>query len=314
MHKYIFKRLLLMIPVVVGVIFIVYLILFLSPGDVTTTILGTGWAPDLAEELREELGLNKPFLIQFCDYILGLLRGDFGTSYITGLPVVDLVKISFPNTVILVIVSMLMAIVLSIPIGIRAAIKPNSLFSAGSTAFALVGIAAPGFWVALLLVLLFSVKLQWLPSAGMDSWKSVILPSVVLSLSYMAGLTRMMRSSMIESMRMDYIRTAQAKGVKERTIIYVHALKNALLPTITLIGSYTGEMLGGAVICESVFAIQGMGRLMVESVMSRDIPCALASVTIMAVCVSVMSLITDLAYAFFDPRIKGQYVRGKGVK
>jgi len=123
-----------------------------------------------------------------------------------------------------------------------------------------------------------------------------------------------MRSSMIESMSMDYIRTAKAKGVRERTIIYIHALKNALLPTITLIGSYTGEMLGGAVICESVFAIQGMGRLMVESVMSRDIPCALASVTIMAVCVSVMSLITDLAYAFFDPRIKGQYVRGRRAK
>lgn len=303
-----------MIPVVVGVIFIVYLILFLSPGDVTTTILGTSWTPETAEMLREELGLNRPFFVQFVSYLLGLLRGDFGKSYISGLPVLDLLKISFPNTVILVVVSMVMAIVFSIPIGIRAATKPNSLFSAGSTAFALIGISAPGFWVALLLVLLFSVKLQWLPSSGMGSWKAVILPSVVLSLSYMAGLSRMMRSSMIESMQMDYIRTAKAKGVRPRTITYRHALKNALLPTITLIGSYTGEMLGGAVICETVFAIQGMGRLMVESVMSRDVPCALAAVTVMAVCVSVMSLITDLAYAFFDPRIKGQYVRGKGVK
>jgi len=313
MHRYIIKRVLLMIPVVLGVLFIVFSILYLSPGDATTTILGTSWTPEGAAEIRSHLGLDDPFFVQFFRYLARLLQGDLGASYVTGLPVIQQVKISFPNTAILVAVSITLAVLVSIPIGTRAAIKPNSLFSAISTAFALVGISAPGFWIGLLLVLLFSLKLGWLPAAGLGSWKAVIMPSIVLSLSYMAGLSRMMRSSMIEAMRMDYIRTARAKGVKSHDVTHTHALKNALLPTITLIGSYTGEMLGGAVICETVFAIPGMGRLMVESVLSRDIPCVLAAVTIMAICVAGMSLITDLAYAFFDPRIKAQYARERAV-
>ena len=311
MSRYIAKRLLLMIPVVIGVIFTVYLIMYLSPGDATTTILGTNWTPEGAEALRDQLGLNQPFLTQFFNYLKDFVRGDFGMSYITKEPVLDQVKVCFPNTALLVLVSITLSVLVSIPIGIRAAVKPNSFFSAFSTAFALIGIAAPGFWIALLLVLLFSVRLGLLPASGLDNWKSVILPAVVLSLSFMASISRMMRSSMIESLGMDYVRTARAKGVKQHDVVYSHALKNALLPPLTVIGSLIGEMLGGAVICESVFAIPGMGRLMVESVLRKDTPCVLAAVSIMAICVAIMSLVTDLAYAFFDPRVKAQYMRGR---
>lgn len=312
MLHYICKRLLLMIPVVIGVIFVVYLIMYLSPGDATTTILATNWTPEGAEVLRTQLGLDQPFFVQVYNYLKNFVVGDLGTSYITKEAVMNQVRISFPNTAILVIVSMTLSTVVSIPIGIRAAVKPNSVFSTVSTAFALVGIAAPGFWVALLLVLLFSVNLGWLPASGLDDWKGVILPSIVLGLSFMASISRMMRSSMIEALGMDYVRTARAKGVKQHDVVYGHALKNALLTPLTVIGSHIGEMLGGAVICETVFAIPGMGRLMVNSVMIKDTPCVLAAVSIMAICVAIMSLITDLAYAFFDPRIKAQYMhRGR---
>ena len=314
MYRYISKRLLLMIPVVVGVIFVVYLIMFLSPGDATTTILGTNWTPEAAEEVRVKLGLNQAFIKQFWDYLVGFIQGDFGTSYITNEPVINQVRISFPNTVILVLVSMTIAVIVAFPIGIYAAVKPNSFFSAFTTAFALVGISAPGFWVALLLVLLFSVHLGFLPASGLDNWKCIILPSVVLSLSFMASISRMMRSSMIEVLGMDYVRTARSKGVRQHDVIYKHALKNALLPTLTVVGASIGEMLGGAVICETVFAIPGMGRLMVESVLVKDTPSVLAAVSIMAICVAAMSLITDIAYAFFDPRIKAQYIRGRSKK
>ena len=310
MIRYIGKRLLLMLPVVVGVIFVVYLIMYLSPGDATTTILGTSWTLEGAEAIREQLGLNEPFFKQFFTYLFHFFQGDLGTSYITKEAVMNQVRISFPNTALLVLVSMTLAVAVSIPIGIRAAVKPNSFFSAFTTAFALVGIAAPGFWIALLLVLLFSVKLGWLHASGLETWKDAILPSIVLALSFMASISRMMRSSMIESLGMDYVRTARAKGVKKRRVVYRHALGNALLPPLTVIGSYIGEMLGGAVICETVFAIPGMGRLMVNSVLQKDTPSVLASVSIMAICVAIMSLITDLAYAFFDPRIKALYMRG----
>ena len=311
MYRYILKRLLLMIPVVIGVIFVVYLIMYLSPGDVTATILGSNWTPEGAEIIRERLGLNRSFIEQFISYLVNFVHGDFGISYINSTPVIDQLSVAFPNTLILVIISITLAIVLSIPIGIRTAVKPNSIFSGFATVFAMIGIAAPGFWIALLLVLLFTVYLGWLPASGMENWKSIILPSIVLSLSFMAGISRMMRSSMIESLRTDYVRTARAKGVKPKGITYVHALKNALLPTITVIGSYTGEMLGGAVICETVFAIPGMGRLMIESVLSHDVPCVLAAVSVMSICVAIMSLVADLLYAYFDPRIKARYMRGR---
>lgn len=310
MWKYVLKRLLLTIPIIIGVIFVVFTILSFAPGDVTIQILGNQWTPEAAEEIRHEFGLDQPFFTQFFNYMKNLCTGNFGISYLTREPVANMLKVAFPNTVLLVFTSIILAVVISIPIGILAALKPNSVFSGATTIFSLIGVSAPGFWIGLLLVIFFSLRLGWLPSAGLESWKSVILPTIVLSLSYLASMSRMMRSSMIEALQMDYIRTAKAKGVKEKAIIFKHALKNAMLPTLTTIGFIMAGMFGGATICETVFAIPGMGRLMVDNVQKRDINPVLGSVVLMAICVALTSILTDVAFAYFDPRIKAQYVSG----
>jgi peptide/nickel transport system permease protein len=195
-----------------------------------------------------------------------------------------------------------------IPIGIRSATKPNSFFSQCTMVFGLMGVSMPIFWLGLLLILLFSVKLDWLPSSGLDhGLKSLILPAVTLGFNYMANIMRTTRSSMMEAIRQDYIRTARAKGVSEHKVIYDHALGNALMPTITIIGMDVGTLLGGVVLTETVFSIPGMGRLLVEAINQRDTPCVLGILVIMAICVAVSNLIVDLIYAYIDPRVRAQY-------
>lgn len=310
MWKFVLKRLLLTIPIILAVVFLVFSLLYFAPGDVTRQLLGSQWTPEAAEAIRHEFGLDQPFLTQYVNYVKGLLQGDLGISFMTREPVVDMLRVSFPNTLYIVITSVVMAVVISIPIGILAALKPNSVFSGFTTAFSLVGVSAPSFWIGLLLMLLFALKLKWLPASGLESFSAIILPTIVLSLSHLAALSRTTRSSMIESLRMDYIRTARAKGVKEKTIVYKHALRNAMMPTVSLIGFIIGEMMGGATVVETIFGISGMGRLLVESVNKRDTNPVLGCVTIMAICVALMSILTDVAFAYLDPRIKAQYVGG----
>ena len=310
MWKYVLKRILLTIPIILAVVFVVFTMLYFAPGDVTMQMLGSRLTPETAAELRHELGIDKPFFTQFINYITGLVRGDMGISYMTREPVINMLKVCLPNTLYILIASVVMSIVISIPIGILAALKPNSVFSNFTTVFSLIGVSAPSFWLGLLFTLLFALKLNWLPASGLDSFKSVILPMVVLSLSHLAALSRTTRSSMIESMRMDYIRTARAKGVKQRAIVLKHALRNALMPTVSLVGFIIGEMMGGATVVETIFGISGMGRLLVDSVLKRDTNPVLGCVTIMAIGVAVMSVLTDVAFAYLDPRIKAQYVSG----
>lgn len=310
MWKYVLKRILLTIPIILAVVFVVFTMLYFAPGDVTMQMLGSRWTPEASAELQHELGIDKPFFTQFINYITGLLRGDMGISYMTREPVINMLKVSLPNTLYILFASVVMSIVISIPIGILAALKPNSLFSNFTTVFSLIGVSAPSFWLGLLLTLLFALKLNWLPASGLESFKALILPTVVLSLSHLAALSRTTRSSMIESMRMDYIRTAKAKGVKQKTIVLKHALRNALMPTVSLVGFIIGEMMGGATVVETIFGISGMGRLLVDSVLKRDTNPVLGCVTIMAIGVAVMSVLTDVAFAYLDPRIKAQYVSG----
>ena len=310
MWKYVLKRILLTIPIILAVVFVVFTMLYFAPGDVTMQMLGSRWTPEAFAELQHELGIDKPFFTQFINYITGLLRGDMGISYMTREPVINMLKVSLPNTLYILFASVVMSIVISIPIGILAALKPNSLFSNFTTVFSLIGVSAPSFWLGLLLTLLFALKLNWLPASGLESFKALILPTVVLSLSHLAALSRTTRSSMIESMRMDYIRTAKAKGVKQKTIVLKHALRNALMPTVSLVGFIIGEMMGGATVVETIFGISGMGRLLVDSVLKRDTNPVLGCVTIMAIGVAVMSVLTDVAFAYLDPRIKAQYVSG----
>ena len=311
MIKYVLKRLITLIPIILALTFFVFTILYMTPGDPTEIILGNDYTEQASIQLKQELGLDKPFIVRYVNYVLNLAKGDFGISYITRAPVSEHLLARFPNTFKIVIAAMVFCVVVGMPIGIRSATKPNSLSSKISMVVGLMGVSMPVFWLGLLLVLLFSVHLGWLPSSGMDNgFKSIILPAVTVGANYMANTMRTTRSSMMESIRQDYIRTARAKGVSERDVIYDHALGNALMPTITVIGLNVGALLGGLVYCETVFSIPGTGRLLVESINKRDAPCVLGCLVIMAVCVAVSNLIVDLIYAYIDPRIKAQYSKG----
>ena len=313
MIKYILKRLLFMIPVILALTFLVFGIMHLTPGDPTAIILGNEYSEEASAKLKAELGLDQPFLVQYANYIIKLVQGNFGMSYITRAPVGEQLFARFPNTFAVVIAAMVVCVGLGIPIGIISATKPNSIFATGAMVFGLLGVSMPIFWLGLLLILLFSVNLGWLPSSGLDQgFVSLILPAFTLGTNYMANTMRTTRSSMLESIRQDYIRTAQAKGVSEGNVIRHHALPNALMPTITVVGMNIGALLGGVVLCETVFSIPGTGRLLVESINKRDTPCVLGCLVLMAVCVAVSNLLVDLIYAYIDPRIKEQYSAGRG--
>lgn len=311
MIKYVLKRLLALIPVILGVIFIIQFILYISPNDPAVVILGNNYTAEGAEAVRESLGLNDPFLVQFVRYVLNLLQGDFGNSYITGEPVVTQLMARFPNTLILVLVSMALCTVLSLPIGIQSAVKPNSWFSNITAALGMIGIALPTFWLGLMLILLFSVTLGWLPATGSVSVTGMILPAITLSASFMAGTMRTTRSSMLDCLNQDYIRTAKAKGVSSRDVIDKHALKNALLPIITVVGVNVGTQMGGSVLTETVFSYPGLGIMLTTGIKQTDTPTILGCLVLMALCIGICNLLVDIIFAFVDPRIKSQYSKGR---
>lgn len=307
MWKFIAKRLVAMIPVLLGVTLVIYLILNMAPGDPAKVILGEQATPEQIAELREEMGLNDPVLVQYARYIFNLVQGDMGESYNSGLKCNVEIFARFPNTLRLTICAISLAVILALPIGILAAVKQNSIFDGVSMFIALIGLSMPVFWLGLLLILFFSLRLGWFPSSGADGWKSLVLPTVTLGFQQMASIARVTRSSMLEVIRADYIRTARAKGVAESKVITRHALKNALIPTVTVVGLQFGGMLGGSVMTESVYAWPGVGRLMVQSINKRDIPMVLGCVIMFSVTSSVVNLLVDVLYGFIDPRIKSQY-------
>ena len=308
MIRYIVRRLIALIPVILVLVLVVFTILSMTPGDATTIILGSEYNEVLGAQLRTQLGLDDPLIVQYVKYVVQLLQGDFGMSYVTRAPVLDQLKVRFVNTFLVVICAMFLCVSLGIPIGIVSATKPHSFFAKCTMVFSLMGVSMPIFWLGLLLILLFSVHLGWLPSSGLDhGFLSLILPSIALGFNYMANIMRTTRSSMLEAIRQDYIRTARAKGVSEHDVIYSHALGNALMPTITIIGLNIGSLLGGVVLTETVFSIPGTGRLLVEAINQRDTPCVLGTLVVMALCVAISNLIVDLIYAYIDPRIRAQY-------
>jgi peptide/nickel transport system permease protein len=301
-----------MIPVVLALTFVVFTIMYLTPGDPTSVILGNEYSEEASRALKAELGLDKPFFAQYIHYVAKLVQGDFGMSYMTRAPVSEQLAARFPNTFKVVVAAMVFCVGLGIPIGIYSATRPNSLFSNMTMVLGLLGVSLPIFWLGLLLILLFSVRLSWLPPYGMDGGiKSLILPAIALGANYMANIMRTTRSSMLESTRQDFIRTAKAKGVNERGVIFGHALPNALMPTITVVGMNIGALLGGVVLTETVFSIPGTGRMLVESINKRDTPCVLGCLVVMAFCVAISNLAVDLIYAYIDPRIKAQYSGGR---
>jgi len=298
-----------MIPVVLGVTFLVFIIMDLAPGDPVLLILGDNASEEARIEKTRELGLDQPVVIRFGKYVYNFFfKADMGNSYISGRSVSAEVLSRFPNTLKLSLVAALASLLMALPLGIIAAVKQNSLFDNTSMVVSLIGNSMPAFWLGMMLVLVFALKLRWFPVQGMSQgWKSFVLPSISIGLMNMAAVARTTRSSMLETIRQDYIRTARAKGIKESRVIMHHAFRNAVIPTITVAGVQLGNLLGGAVITETVFAWPGLGRMMVQAVSSRDVPMILGCIITLSFCYSVVNLLVDLLYGFFDPRVKTMY-------
>lgn len=307
MLKYILKRLLMAIPVLLGVTFIVFTIMSFTPGDPVQTMLGDNYTQEAYDEITEELGLNDPFLVRYVNYVVDLVQGDMGVSYSTKRAVSDEIFARFPTTVRLAGAAIFLAVVFGIPLGVISATKQYSFFDSGSMFVALVGVSMPNFWLGIMLILLFAANLGWLPASGDKGFLALILPAVTLSANSLATITRMTRSSMLETIRMDYIRTARAKGLRESRVIIHHALRNAMIPVITSVGLQFGFALSGAVLVETVFSWPGIGRLLVDTIKLKDTPVVLGVVVVMAASFTVINLVIDILYACFDPRIRTQY-------
>ena len=307
MARYILKRILLMIPVVLGISLLVFSMLELSPGDPAQIILGMRATPEALENLREEMGLNQPFWTRYFNYIINAVQGDFGTSWRTNLPVFNEIMARLLTTVRLALGAMVLVVAIGIPVGILSAVKQYSLLDNMALTGALILSSMPAFWLGTLLILLFALKLSWLPAMGNNEVSGYILPWITLAASYLATLVRMTRSSMLEVIRSDYVTTARAKGLKERSVIYKHMLPNALIPIITVIGGSFSGIIAGTVVIEQVFSRPGVGTYLTQAITNRDFPIIRGCVIILAIFTSVMMLLVDLAYAVVDPRIKAQY-------
>lgn len=304
----------MLIPVLLGATFLVFFIMSLSPEDPALIILGSDATPESVAKLHVELGLDRSLPERYVHFLLNLMRGDLGKSYKNNLDVMGQIMTKLPNTILLALTGVVLAVVLGIPVGILSAKRQYSMFDNVAMILTLVLAASPAFWFGLMLVIIFSLNLGWFPSSGMGSGffnalRSLVLPAITLCGSTAALIARTTRSSMLEVIRQDYIDTARAKGVKESTITIHHELKNALIPIVTVVGLQFGVLLGGSVMTESVFAWPGVGRFVVEAIKSKDIPNVLGSVVMLSILFTVINLLVDILYAFIDPRIKSQYRR-----
>ncbi len=309
MARYIMKRILLMVPIIIGVSIIIFTVMSFTPGDPTVLMLGEGASDEAVAELRGQLGLDDPLPLQYINYIKKALSGDLGRSYRNNQPVIKEVALRFPNTLRLTIVGTVLSILIGVPIGIISAVKQYSWIDTGSTMIALIFTAMPSFWLGLILILFFSLRLDLLPATGTGSWLHYVLPSITLAAASMAMLIRMTRSTMLEVIRQDYIRTARAKGASEQRIVLRHALRNAMLPIVTVIGLNFGRQLGGAIVIETVFNIAGIGLLMINGINALDTPMVMAAVMLAAIMASLVNLLVDVLYTFIDPRIKTEFAK-----
>lgn len=310
MHRYVIKRLLMLIPVTILTSFIVFFIINLAPGDVVAQLTGGDATPEEVAEIRADLGLDQPIIVRYLKYLSGLVRGDLGKSYLNGRSVFDAYMEKLPATLKLALASIFVSIIISIPLGISSAVHHGSIRDNVGMVAALLGLSMPNFWLGLLLIIAFSLNLGWLPSGGAEGFQSIILPAITVGTGLTAMLTRTTRSSMLDVIRQDYLRMARAKGVPEKVVIRKHALRNALIPVITVIGTQLGSCLGGAILTETVFAWPGVGRLILDAVNSRDIPMVTGCIILKTITISIILLIVDLLYAVVDPRIRAQYAKG----
>ncbi|MDB4444174.1 ABC transporter permease [bacterium] len=311
MVRYLTKNLLSIVPTLFGVVTVVFFLIHLTPGDPVLVMLGPYATADSINELRKSLGLDQPLYVQYARFIGGVLRGDLGRSLVTNQPVLLEVLRPFPYTVLLALSGMLIAVILGISIGIISAIRRNTFLDHLVRGASISGISIPPFFLAIILLLIFSFKLGWLPITGageFSNWRSLlehlVLPASTLGIFMSVVIMRLTRSCMLEVMSQDYIRTARAKGLAEKAVILVHALKNALLPIVTVVGLQMGRLLGGAIMVETVFARQGVGKLLLDAILARDYPQVQGTVLIFACGVIVINMIVDITYRFLDPRVK----------
>lgn len=315
MLKYILRRLLLIIPVLLGAIIVVFTINFFSTTDPAMIKLGLSASdPYKLAAMRETMGLNRPYIVQLADYIWKLLHGNLGDSYVYSKTVWELLAGRIPNTLKLGLGAMVLSIAVGIPLGIVAALHQNTAIDYATTTFAVVMNAMPGFLVAVLLMLVFALRLGWFPVSGADGFKSFVLPVIAAGIGPITQNARMTRSSILEVIRQDYVRTARAKGIAERKVLTKHVLKNSLIPILTMVGSGLGTCLAGSILVEMIFNIPGMGMLINSSIMAKDFITVQGCVVICAIVVALANLLTDLAYAAIDPRIKAQYTAGSKKK
>lgn len=312
MLRYIGKRLLMLIPVLIAISLVSLIIIDLTPGDPARILLGTQATEEQVEELRDELGLNDPFFVRWWKYVSNIvIHRDFGTSLMTKRPVVTEMMERFNYTLLLVIFGTVFAVIVGIPVGIFAANHQHTWKDSLAIFLSLIAISMPSFWFSLLIIRFFGVKLQILPISGIDTWKGWIMPCVSMALGTIAMLARQMRSDMLEVLRQDYITTARSKGLSERKVVYRHALKNALIPVITIVGGMFGASLGGSLITEVIFSIPGMGNYIMTGLNNRDYPVIQSGILILSALFSVIILFVDVLYALVDPRIRSQYNRKK---
>ena len=304
MLGYTIRRVLLALFVLWGVVTVVFIIVRMVPSDPAQLIAGMDASPQQVDELRRQMGLDKPLFQQYLGYVGGAVTGNFGNSYTQGVPAMRLVAQVLPNTALLAVLACALALVVSFPLGLLAALRVNGLSDRAVTTLSLLTQALPGFWVGVVLMLIFSRRLHWLPSSGLNSPMALILPVVTVALPFIAILTRMTRSGLLEVVGEGYITTARAKGLSERVVIFTHATRNATIPVITLVGLEFGTLLGGAVITETVFSFPGVGRLLVSSILVRDYNLVQACVVIIAAAFVVVNLVVDLLYGYLDPRVR----------
>lgn len=304
MLSYVIKRLLSMIPVLIGISILLFFMLRMLPGDPAQVLAGQMASPEEIATIRTQLGLDRPIYEQYLSYLGRLVRLDLGRSARTQNPVIEEIWARLPNTILLAVVAISLACLLGIPAGIISAVRPYTWVDYAVTMGALFGISMPVFWLGMMLVVLFSVILRWLPAGGTGGWQHVVLPSVTLASFVVAFIARMTRSTMLETLAQDYTTTARSKGLKENVVVIKHALKNALIPIVTVVGLQFGLLLGGAVLTETVFAWPGIGRLIVDSILARDYPVIQGTILIFGLLYLLVNLAVDLAYAYIDPRIR----------
>ena len=310
MLRYIFKRILIIVPTLLGVLLVIFTINYFIPGDPAILALGSNYTEEAYQEKRAEMGLDKNFVERYVDYVAGVVtKMDLGTSYGSSQPVAKLIFESrFGITLKLGLLSCVITVLFGIGVGILSAVKKYTLIDYATTTFAVIFSAAPGFWVALMAMLIFCLNLKWFPASwGVGTWNEIVLPVVCMALSPISLVARITRTSMLDVINQDYIRTARAKGVKERAVIFSHALRNAMIPVLTVVGAQLTMVIGGSFIIESIFSIPGIGMLLLSAINTRDFPTIQGTVLVLSFFVCVINLVVDVAYAYVDPRIKSQY-------